>query len=163
MEFPKYTTKSIEEVIDILKTSERGLSEKEAENYLKVYGFNEIKAKEVGFFDILLRQFKSPFFYLLFVASLIAFLIGEKIDGFLILCFVFINVSLGFFQEARAHRAISLLKKYLPQKVKVLRGGIEKEIEKKFLVPGDIVLLEAGNIAPADLRVLEIKNFLVDE
>lgn len=163
MEFSKYTTKNVEEIFQDLKTSERGLSEKEAKERLKIYGFNEVKEKETSSFDIFLRQFKSPFFYLLFIAASIAFLIGEKIDGFLIFIFVFINVSLGFFQEAKARRAISLLKKYLPQKVRVQRTGIEKEIEKRFLVPGDIVLLQAGDIASADLRIWEIKNFLVDE
>ncbi len=163
MEFSKYTTKNIEEIFQDLKTSERGLSEKEAKERLKIYGFNEIKEKETSSFDIFLRQFKSPFLYLLFIASLIAFLIGEKIDGFLILIFVLINVSLGFFQEAKAHRAISLLKKYHPQKTRVQRAGVEKEIEKRFLVPGDIVLLQAGDISSADLRIWEIKNFLVDE
>lgn len=163
MNFSTYTTKSVEEVFSILKTSEDGISNEEAGERIKTYGFNEIRAKETGFFDIFLRQFKSPFFYLLFIAAVLAFLIGEKIDGILILCFVFINVLLGFFQEARAHRAISLLRKYLPEKIKVLRKGIEKEIEKNFLVPGDIVLLGAGDIAPADLRVLEINNFMVDE
>jgi len=163
MGFSKYTNKNIEEVFEDLKTSEKGLSEKEAETRLKIYGFNEVKTKEVRLIDILWRQFKSPFFYLLFAASLIAFLIGEKIDGLLILVFVLINVLLGFFQEARAERAVSLLRKYLPSKTRALREGAEKTIDKKFLVPGDIVLLEAGNVVPADLRILKVENFLIDE
>ncbi len=113
--------------------------------------------------DVLLRQFKSPFFYLLFIAALIAFFIGEKTEGLVILIFVLINTLLGFFQEARAERAAALLKKYLPAKTRVLRDGLEKTIDKRLLVPGDIVLLEAGNIIPADLRLLQTENFLVDE
>lgn len=163
MNFSQYANKNIKEVFDNLNTQENGLSEKEAEVRLKTFGFNEIKSKKVGLFDIFKRQFKSPFFYLLFIASVIAFLINEKIDGFLILLFVLINVFLSFFQEFRAEKAALLLKKYIPSKARVLREGIEKTIDKKFLAPGDIVLLEAGNIVPADLRIIKTENFLVDE
>lgn len=163
MEFSKYTTKNIEEIFKILKTSENGLSENEADNRLKTYGFNEIELKEIEWFDVFLRQFKSPFFFLLFVAAISALFIGEKIDGIVILLFVLVNVVLGFLQEFRAERTISLLTKYILAKTRVLRDGVEKSINKKFLVPGDIVLLEAGNIIPADLRVLKVENFLVDE
>jgi Mg2+-importing ATPase len=163
MKFSECTAKNIEEVFRELKTSEGGLSEGEAANRLKFYGFNEIKAKEVGLINIFWRQFKSPFFYLLFIASLIAFLIGEKIDGGLILVFVVINVFLGFFQEAKAQKAVLFLKRYLPSKVLVKREGKEKLIEKRELVPGDIVLLKSGNIVPADLRVIKTKNLLADE
>src|SRR4030042_3532089 len=163
MGFSEYTIKNIKEVFEILDTEENGLLNKEAEKRLKDYGFNEIKTKETGLFDIFLRQLKSPFSYLLVIASLVAFLIGEKIDGLMILLFVFINVFLGFFQEARAQRAVSLLKKYLPSRVRILRKGIEKVVDKRFLVPGDLVLLEQGDMVPADLRVLKSENFLIDE
>jgi len=163
MNFSKYTIKNTREVFDDLKTSKRGLSEKESRKRLKDYGFNEVKTKEVGLFDIFLRQFKSPFVYLLFIASVIALSIGERTDGFLILFFVFINVFLGFFQEAKSQRAVFLLKKYLPSRVRVLREGKEKTIDKRFLVPGDVVLFEPGNIIPADLRITKLQNFLVDE
>lgn len=163
MRFSEYTIKGKKEVLDILNSSENGISDKEAENRLKIYGFNEIKEREVSLFDVFSRQFKSPFFYLLFIAAIIAFLVGEIIDGFVILVFILINVFLGFFQEARAQKAISLLKKFIPSETRVLRRGEEKTIDKKFLVPGDIVLLGLGNIAPADLRIIKTENFLVDE
>ncbi len=163
MSFSKYTIKNTREIFDDLKTSKSGLLEKESRKRLKDYGFNEVKTKEVGLFDIFLRQFKSPFIYLLFIASVIALSIGERIDGFLILLFVFINVFLGFFQEAKAQRAVSLLRRYLPSTVRVLRGRKEQIIDKRFLVPGDVILLEPGNIIPADLRITKIQNFLVDE
>ncbi len=163
MKFSDYTIKNINEVFDALKSQESGLSEKEAKIRLKIYGLNEIKARRVKAIDAFLRQLKSPFFYLLFIASIIAFLIGEKIDGFTILFFVLINVFLSFFQEFRAERAVSLLKKYISSNARIQREGLEKTIGKKFLVPGDIVLLEAGDIVPADLRLLKLNNFLVDE
>ena len=163
MEFSECATKNIEEVFRELKTSENGLSEGEAANLLKTHGFNEIKAKEVRLIDIFLRQFKSPFFYLLFIAAIIALLIGELVDSLVVMLFIVVNVALGFFQEFRAEKAVALLKKYLPAKVRVLREGVEKIIEKKFLVLGDIVLLEPGNIVPADMRILKVQNFLIDE
>ena len=163
MRFPEYTTKSVEEIFNELKTSEIGLSEKEAEDRLKTFGFNEVKTKETGLLDVLLRQFKSPFFYLLFVAGIIYFFIGELVDGFVILGFVVINITLGFFQEARAQRAASLLKKYVPSKARVLRSGTARILEKRFLIIGDIVFLGMGDIAPADLRIIKAENFLIDE
>ena len=163
MKFSEYTTKSTEEALKELETSENGLSEKEAGNRLQIYGFNEIKTRGVGLLEIFLRQFKSPFFYLLLVAGVVAFLLGEKINSLVIVIFVLINLSLGFFLEARAVKTAALLKRYIPLRVSVKRDGKEKIIEQKFLVPGDIVLLEAGNIIPADLRLTKIEDFLVDE
>ena len=163
MNLGEFSKREREEVFEILKSRETGLTEKEAEDRQRVYGLNEVKAREIGAFDILVRQFKSAFFYLLFIAGILALLLGEKIEAILIFIFAFINVFLGFFQEYRAQKAISFLKKYLPKEVKVLREGKEKFIEKKFLVPGDIVLLDFGDIVPADLRIFETRNFLVDE
>ena len=163
MNFSEYTVKTVEEVLKDLKTSEQGLPEKEVTERQKIFSFNEIKVKEIGLWDILIRQFKSPFFYLLFIAAAIAFLIREEINALIILVFVFINVVLGFFQEAKAVKTAAILKRYVPLKARIKREGKEKVIGQKFLVPGDIILLEAGNIVPADLRIIKAKNFLVDE
>ncbi len=163
MPFPEFTAKEIKEVFEVLKSRENGLSESEVKERQKIYGLNEIKEKEVLSIEIFLRQLKSPFFYLLIIAAILAFLIGEKIDAFLIFIFAFLNVILGFSQEYRAHRALSLLKSYFPPDVNVLREGKEKIIDKKFLVPGDIVILQTGDIVPADLRIIEERNLLVDE
>jgi len=163
MNFSQYTAKKIEDIFGDLKSARKGLSEKEAEKRIKTFGMNEIKAKETGLVDIFWRQFRSPFFYLLFIAAAIALLIGEKIDGIVIVFFVAINVVLGFFQEARAQRAVSILKKYITSTTLVIRDGAESTIEKNLLVPGDIVVLEAGNIVPADLRLMQVENLLIDE
>jgi Mg2+-importing ATPase len=163
MNFSQYTTKKIEEIFDIFKTGEKGLLSKEAEERLKKYGFNEVKTKKTTLFDVFLRQFKSPFVYLLIVATVIAFAVGEELDALVIAAFILINVFLGFFQEARAERAILILKKYFPSRARVLRDGEEKIIDKKFLVPGDVILLEQGNIAPADMMIFRSEHLLVDE
>lgn len=163
MRFQDLAEKTKEEVLEILKSRESGLTEAEVEKLRKIYGFNEIKEKEVSAFEIFFRQLKSAFFYLLFFAGILAFLFGEKINSFLIFFFAFLNAILGFFQEFRAQKTFLLLKKYFPPDVNVLREGKEKIIDKRFLIPGDIVLLEMGDIVPADLRILEARNLLVDE
>ncbi|MDO8265077.1 MAG: HAD-IC family P-type ATPase, partial [Candidatus Parcubacteria bacterium] len=163
MNFSPYTIKTAEDIFGDLKSSKKGLSQTEAEIRIKTFGKNEIKGKEVGLADIFWRQFRSPFFYLLFFASTIAFLIGERIDGIFIIFFVVINTALGFFQEARAQRAVAILKKYIASTALAIRDGAERTIEKNLLVPGDVVVLEAGNIVPADLRLVEAENILIDE
>ena len=163
MNFSQYTTKTVKEIFDIFKSKETGLTDKEAENRLAEYGLNEVKGRQTTFFDIFIRQFKSPFIYLLVIAAVLALAIGEKTDGLIIVGFVLVNIILGFIQEARAEQAVKLLKKYFPSSVRVLRGGKEKNIDKKLLVRGDVIFLEQGNIAPADLFVIKEENLLVDE
>jgi Mg2+-importing ATPase len=163
MAFSQFTNKSPEEVLKFFKTSISGLSKKEALLAREKYGFNEIKIKNNNAFNILLRQFKSPFTYLLLVAVVMSILIGQMVDSVAVLAFIFINVAIGFFQEYKAERAISLLQKFILQKVKVLRDSKEEIIDKNLLVPGDIVLLGAGDVVCADLRVISLQNFLVNE
>ena len=163
MPFYRYTDKTTEETLELLNSSENGLSKKQAALAYEKYGPNEIKGNGFSWMSILVRQFKSPFFYLLFVAVIISMFIGEHIDSLVISSFIFLNVVIGFFQEYRAEKSVSLLKKIIPHKTRVFRDGKEQIIDKKFLVPGDVVFLEPGDTAPADLRVLEEQNFLVDE
>ena len=170
MSFSQYTSKDVDEVLGLLKSSKNGLSKKEASLALEKFGPNEIKVKNINGFDILIRQLKSPFFYLLFIAAIISLATGQAIDTITIVVFTVVNVFVGFFQEYKAEKAIFLLRKYVPQKVKVLRKSDDKSklpreeiIDKIFLVPGDIVVLQAGDFAPADLRTINVNNFLVDE
>ena len=88
---------------------------------------------------------------------------AKLVDSIAVLVFILINVVIGFFQEYRAEKAVLILQKFIPQKIKILRDSKEEIIDAKFLVPGDIVLLEAGDLAPADLRVINVQNFLTDE
>jgi len=116
MDFRQYTDKEPKEVLKALQSRESGLGRKEVLERLKIYGPNEVKVREANFWEIFLRQFKSPFCYLLLIAAILAFLIGERVNGFLILGFVFLNVILGFFQEARAAKTAAILKRYIPFK-----------------------------------------------
>ena len=163
MAFSHYTIKSVEEALESLSASKDGLSKKEAILRRENYGLNEIKSKSVTVFQVFLRQLKSPFTYLLFAAAIISFFIGEKTDFIVIVVVVVLNIAIGFFQEYKAERAIYLLRKFVPQNVKVLRYGAEIIIDKKDVVPGDMVLLESGDKVPADLRIVSTENFLIDE
>jgi P-type Mg2+ transporter len=163
MIFEEFTNKTIENTITKLESSVKGLTEVQAEERHKLHGFNEVASNELNVLRILFQQFKSPFFYLLLIAGAVSLVIGEKIDSFVILCFVALNVILGFFQEYRAEKAVSLLKNFIPEKVKVLRNGEKKTIEKRYLVPGDVIIFKSGDIIPADLRLFKIENVLLDE
>ncbi|MCX6720405.1 MAG: HAD-IC family P-type ATPase [Candidatus Staskawiczbacteria bacterium] len=163
MNFSQYTNISVEETLRSLKTSTFGLSEKEAVLRIEKYGLNEIKSKNINAIKVLLRQLKSPFTYLLLIAALVSVLIGQLVDSIAVFAFIVINVVIGFVQEYKAEKAVFMLQEFIPKKVKVLRDSKEEIIDEKFLVPGDIVLLEAGDLVPADLRVVNMHNFLVNE
>ena len=161
--FNQYTNKTAEESLLILKTSISGLTKKEALLHQQEFGLNELKTRNINAFEILIRQIKSPFAYLLLTAAIVSILIGQFVDSVAVLAFIFINVTIGFFQEYRAEKSVLMLQKFIAKKVKVRRDGKEEVIDRKFLVPGDIVLLEAGDLVPADLRVINVQNFLIDE
>jgi len=163
MPFEEYTNKTTNKTYLELKTSAKGITKAQAEERKNIYGLNEIRGSGLNLLRLLGRQFRSPFFYLLFCAGIVSLFIGEKVDSVVIICFVGINVVLGFFQEYRAERALSLLKNYVPVKVNVLRDGKRETIEKQYLVPGDIVLFRSGDIIPADLRITKNESILLDE
>lgn len=159
----QFAEKTIKECFEILKSTPKGISSKEASLRLKENGLNEIKSKRITNLNILIRQLKSPFIYLLVIGGITTLAIGENMDGIFIFSFIIINVSLGFLQEFRSEKTIGYLQKYFSQKTKVLRNGSQKIINKNLVAPGDIILLEAGDIAPADLRIIHSKSLLLDE
>jgi magnesium-transporting ATPase (P-type) len=163
MSFSQYTNRSSEEILIMLRTPIGGLSEKEVVLRQKTVGYNEVKSKSINAFQIFSRQLKLPFSYLLLSAAVVSFFVGEKIDFIVITCSVSANILISFFQEYKAEKAILLLRKFVSQNVKVLRHGRKEIIDKKDVVPGDIVFVEAGDKIPADLRVIKVDNFLIDE
>lgn len=163
MHFSYYTTKTGEEVLEELKTSKSGLTSQEAEARQKKYGPNELPGSQLHWWNVLFHQFKSSFLYLLLAAALLSFLFGETLDGLMILFFVGINATLGFYQEYRSELTLKLLKRYIVSKIKIWRDRQEMSIESTKLVPGDIILLEPGVIIPADVRLVNTQNLLIDE
>jgi len=152
------------EVLRILKSSKLGLSAEEAEKRLKKYGKNELPEKEkFTNLDVAISQFKSPLVYILLMAAFVSFALKEFIDTGVILFAVAINAVVGFIQETKAERALEKLKQMVEHKSYVIRDGIEKEMNSLNIIPGDIIVLKAGDRVPADGRILEVHEFDIDE
>lgn len=155
---------TIEEVFNILDSSEKGLSFNESKKRLKKYGINILQTKTSETIPrIFFRQLKNPIVYVLLVSTLVAFALQKIIDGAVILSVVILNTFIGFFQEYRANRIIRELSALMPHKATVLREGDQKLIPVSQLVPGDVVVLQAGDRVPADIRLFSLKNLQCDE
>jgi len=144
----------------------QGLSSKEAEKLLVKHGTNELEeVLKVSPLKILLRQIKkNSMVYLLTFAMIISFIVpGKAITGYALVIVISIVIGVGFFQEYRAEQSIKALKSMIMPKTIVLRDGKQKEIESKFLVPGDIIMLRTGERIPADCIVLEEKELRLNE
>jgi len=141
-----------------------GLISDEIKSRLEKYGYNELKKEEkVSPFTLFINQFKNILIIILLIAIALSALIGEIVDAAIIAVIVVFCAVLGFIQEYRAEKALEALKKMLSPTITVLRGGREEEIPSKELVPGDILLLEAGDKIPADARLIELHSLKCDE
>ena len=157
-------TQTIQEVLRAFESDqETGLSSAQVEKALQAQGTNDIRGQEVQWWQVLLRQFKSSFVYLLVGASIISWFFGEHLDAILIALFIVINSTIGFVQEYRSEMTIKSLRKFTIGKARVRRDGTEHTITVTELVKGDIIILETGDIVPADMRLLKTQNFLIDE
>lgn len=159
----RWHQKEISQVIEELGTSLNGLSQTEAQKRLEEYGPNELQEKEKKSpFIMFLDQFKDFLIIVLICAAVTAGVVGKPIDALAIIAIVILNAIIGFIQEYKAEEAMAALKKMAAPKSTVLRDGVPSNILASEIVPGDIVLLEAGQIVPADMR-LETVNMKVDE
>jgi len=163
MPWTDFASQTKKEILNSFQTAETGLTEQEAKKRLIQYGPNQIVARKLRWWRVFGRQFKSPFIYLLFAAIIIAFALGEIIDGLMILSFIIINTILGFAQEYHSEKSIELLKKYVVSRAKIIRDGKETLINAAELVPGDLILIENGDVVPADLRLIDAENLLLNE
>jgi P-type Ca2+ transporter type 2C len=146
----------------VLRT--RGLSDFDVDSRLAKYGANKIpEPKRASVLLILLRQINAPLIYLMLGAAVITYFLREFLDMGVILAATFINITIGFFQEVKAERALAALKKIVAWKSKVRRNSQIVEVNSENLVPGDIILLAAGDRVPADARLLKSTDFQVDE
>lgn len=156
---------SVRETLRRLKTSSaKGLNLQEAEERKKKYGHNALpEEKRLTAVKIFFSQFKNPLIYILLIAAIITFTLREFIDMFVILLAVALNTIIGFIQENKANKAITYLRKLVKHRARVIRGETEHEVGAEDLVPGDIVLLQAGDRVPADARIIQAKDFQTDE
>ncbi|OGO33600.1 MAG: ATPase [Chloroflexi bacterium RBG_16_54_18] len=154
-----------DEVLAALNSmAESGLSEQEADRRLQQHGPNQlIEAPPTTFLQLLWGQFNNFVVILLVVASLISAILGDYIEAAAILAIVVLNATLGVVQERRAEQALAALRKLASPEAHILRGGSRRTVPASQVVPGDVVLLEAGNYIPADLRLLEAVNLRIEE
>lgn len=163
-------TLDVEETFDTLKSSPRGLHPPEVERRLEEYGRNEIEREEgVSPLEILWAQIKNPLVFVLVAAGLISLAAGKTADAIVIVVVILVNTLIGFFQEYQAEEALQALKSQAAPEAEVLRdcpdegGCIEESVPATQIVPGDVILLDAGAKVPADARLFEAVNLEVDE
>jgi P-type Mg2+ transporter len=150
------------EVLSILKTSQNGLNEQAVEERTELYGFNEIvHEKERGWLWRLLLAAKNPLVILLLVLATISFVTEDIRSGIVMTLMVILGVTLRFIQETKADNAAAKLKAMINVTATVIRDGIEEEIALKNLVPGDIIKLSAGDMIPADVRIISAKDLFL--
>src|SRR3990170_2834633 len=156
---------TIETVARALETQlDHGLSVEEAQARLSKVGANELRERPPEpFWKKVVDQLNSFVVILLIVASVVSALLGDWIEAVVIIAIVVLNAVLGVLQESRAEQALAALKKMAAPDASVIRDGHRQRIPARELVPGDVVLLEAGNFVPADLRLAESVNLKIEE
>ena len=155
---------STTEMLQQLQAAKEGLTSAEARERLRRYGSNRLKPpKRSDVFTLLLAQFKSPLILILFFATALSFFLRETVDAFIILTIVLVSGLLGFWQERGASNAVEKLISIVRITAAVLRDGSVKETPVEEIVPGDIVILDAGDIVPGDCLLQESKDLFVDE
>ncbi len=157
-------TKEISSILSELATTERGLTASEALMYLKNNGENALpEAKKVTIFQIFLKQFEGAIIYILLIAALIVFLMGDFADGFIILAVLILNAVIGTIQEGKSQDTLSALRNFVTTNATVFRDGVEVIVPDKELVVGDVITLKEGDKVPADARIISVSTLKVDE
>ena len=160
----KFKDKSIDEVIKELETDlNNGITEKEVKERLKRYGLNEIPEKEEPLWHRIFRRFWGPIPWMIEIAAILSASVQKWEDFTIIMVLLFVNAGVDFWQEHKALSALKVLKEKLAKKAIVLRNGVWKEINAKYIVPGDILKLRIGDIIPADVKLIEGDFLLVDQ
>ena len=161
---PAYWNQTPEELFLNLQSSRSGLPQDEAEKRIQQYGLNSLVARQnTSALRLLLGQFKSPLVLILIVAAIISGIVKEWVDASIVIAIVLGSTILGFVQEYSASNAVEKLRSQITIKSNVLRNKIKKLLPSEQIVPGDIVLLNAGSLIPADGIVLESNDFFVNQ
>ena len=162
MDSEKYLNKK--ELLKKLNTSASGLKVSEAGKRINKYGLNELpEEKQKSLFSIFLSSFNDPIIYVLIVAAILSFAVKETLDACAILFIILVDAIVSTIQEYNANKNSLALKNLIKLHTKVIRGNKYYEIESKYIVPGDIIVIEPGTKMSADVRILESKNLVVDE
>ena len=159
-----YFAMTKEEVLSKLNSKETGLTTGEVEIAIEKHGYNQLnEEKKLSTMQVFISQFKDFLVIILIIASIISIISGNEESAVVILVVIIINAILGTVQHLKAEESISSLKNLSAPKSKVLRDGEKVEVLSKYLVPGDIVFVEAGDVVPADGRVIESFSLLINE
>ena len=160
-----YHQKQIDDIVQAFQTDvNKGLSEQKVASQKEKYGENALTGKEKkSIWSMIFEQFKDVMIVILIIAAILSIFLGDTFEGAVIIGIVVLNAVLGTYQENRASNALEALKSMAAPKAKVIRGGNTISISSKEVVPGDIVLLEAGDYVPADMRLIESINLKIDE
>ena len=158
-------SKSQEDVLKELNVDPSlGLTTDEAKARLEKYGENKLKGKpKKSLVSLFFAQLKDMLIYVLLGAAVITILIGEYVDAIIILLVVVLNAVIGVVQEFKAEKAIEALQQMTTPRSLVRRDGEVKEVQSEEVVPGDIIVLDAGRFIPADLRLIESANLQIEE
>jgi len=153
-----------EDALDRLESGGDGLGEDEAQARQAEFGPNELPREgRAGLLRVVLRQFRDPLIYILLIAGSVSLAIGSVNNALFIFAVLALNAGIGAWQEYRAETSAAALRETLAIRVRVRRDGSEREVPSAGLVPGDVVLLEAGDSVPADIRLLSGNNLHADE
>ena len=142
----------------------KGLSSHKVQTLLKQYGYNEIsEVKQFTLIKSIIGQFDNVLILLLIAAGGVSFFIGERLDSLFIFLIVILNAFFGLYQEFKAEKALSYLKKLTITTIRVIRDGKEQQIDSRNLVPGDLIYIEEGAKIPADCQIVESRNLEINE
>jgi Ca2+-transporting ATPase len=159
-----YYNQEVEEIFEELGTSEHGLAINEASSRLLTYGANKLPEASVDNLAVIFfRQFKSPLIFILIIATIVVFLTGGAMDGYVILFVLLFNAIIGTAQEGRAQNIFAALKNFIKTNASVIREGEEYIISDEEVVPGDIIVLREGERIPADARILQAQSLQLNE
>lgn len=161
----KYIDKTLEEVANAFSVDpDKGLSMQEAKKRREKYGRNELpKKKGTKPIKLFLKQFKDFLILILFLAAGISIYAGQMANAYIIFGVIIFNATMGFIQEYKAEKAVESIKKMVKKKATVIRGGEQRVLPAREIVPGDIIILNEGQTIPADCRLSEVKNLRVNE
>ncbi len=154
---------SPEESLRSMAVTERGLSTEESESLRQEFGPNDVSQKKGGFFLRTLRRFANPLVIQLLIIATVSFLMGDLRAASVVAGMILISTALSIVQEERSGQAVEKLRAMVRTTTIALRDGKETEIPLADIVPGDIVVLDAGSLVPADLRLLATKDFFVSQ
>ncbi|UCB47178.1 MAG: ATPase, partial [Spirochaetota bacterium] len=153
-------TKSADSILKELESdAATGLTEDVARKRIQQYGLNRlVEKKKKSLLRLFFEQLNSMLIFILIAAAAISAMLGETTDTIIIGCVILLNALIGVIQEAKAEKELEALKKLATPKALVLRGEKQQEIASEEVVPGDVIIIDAGRIMPCDIRLIEAVN-----